>query len=226
MYLFVKRIIDICVSAGLLVLLLPFWVLIMILLRLTGEGEVFFKQERLGQNNVPFSIWKFATMLKSSPDSGTITAKNDPRILPFGRFLRDTKINELPQLINVLLGNMSLVGPRPLTREAFDLFPDELKPLVYRVKVGVTGIGSVVFRNEEQILANSQGDFRLCYRDEIMPIKGALEVWYQRNASLMTDFKIILLTVAAIIRPDNSLHTKWFRDLTVEILPQKRRKAA
>ncbi len=226
MYLFIKRIIDICVSGGLLVLALPLWVPIMIVLRFTGEGEVFFKQTRLGHNNVHFSIWKFVTMLKSSPTSGTITTKNDPRILPFGRFLRDTKINELPQLINVLVGDMSLVGPRPLTREAFDLYPDELKSQVYRTKVGITGIGSVVFRNEEQILANSKLGFRRCYQDEIMPVKGALEVWYQRNASLMTDIKIILLTIVAIIRPDNTLHTEWFSDLPLEVLPQERRKAA
>ncbi len=229
MYLFVKRIIDICVSGGLLVLLLPLCVPIMVLLRLTGEGEVFFKQKRLGRNNVEFSIWKFATMLKNSPASGTITAKNDPRVLPLGRFLRSTKINELPQLINVLLGNMSLVGPRPLTREAFDLFPDDLKPLVYLAKVGITGIGSVVFRNEEEILANSQGDFRCCYRDEIMPIKGALEVWYQRNVSLVTDIKIIILTIIVIVSPNNTLHLKWFKNLPVQskdVLPEERREAA
>ncbi len=226
MYRLGKRIIDICVSGGALALLFPLWVAIVIILRLTGEGEVFFRQKRLGLHNTEFFVWKFVSMLRSSPAAGTITAANDPRILPFGRFLRNTKINELPQLINVLVGDMSLVGPRPLTREAFDLYPDELKSQVYRTKVGITGIGSVVFRNEEQILANSKLGFRRCYQDEIMPVKGALEVWYQRNASLITDIKIILLTIVAIIRPDNTLHTEWFRDLPLEIMPQERRKAA
>ncbi len=229
MYLLIKRMMDICLSGAALVLLLPLWIPIMIVLRLTGEGEVFFRQKRLGYNNREFFVWKFVTMARNSSVTGTITAKNDPRILPFGRFLRDTKINELPQLINVFTGDMSLVGPRPLTPEAFDLYPEELKPLVYRATAGVTGIGSVVFRNEEQILANSKRGLRECYKDEIMPIKGALEVWYQQNLSLLTDIKIILLTIIAIIRPDNMLHIEWFRDLPLEnrhVLPDELRRAA
>lgn len=229
MYLFVKRIMDVCIAAAALILLFPLWIPIMVILRLTGEGEVFFKQKRLGKNNMEFFAWKFVTMSKNSPASGTITAKNDPRILPFGRFLRDTKINELPQLINVVMGDMSLVGPRPLTREAFDLYPEELKSQVYRTKAGVTGIGSVVFRNEEQILANSKQGFRQCYREEIMPVKGALEVWYHQNVSLVTDLKIIILTIIAIVWPGNTLHLGFFNDLPVKstaVLPAEERKAA
>ncbi len=229
MYLFVKRIMDICIAGIALLLLFPLWIPIMIILRMTGEGEVFFRQKRLGYNNREFLIWKFVTMLNSDPSAGTITAKNDARILPFGKYLRTTKINELPQLINVLTGEMTLVGPRPITREAFDLYPDDLKPLIYRTKAGVTGMGSVVFRNEEEILAESERGFRQCYKDEIMPIKGALEVWYQQNISFVTDMKIIFLTIIAIIKPDNSLHLKWFKDLPVErriALPVEMKKAA
>ena len=216
MYLIVKRMMDICLAGIALVVLLPLLIPVMIILRCTGEGEIFFKQKRLGLRNREFFVWKFATMLKDSPATGTITAKHDPRILPFGKFLRDTKINELPQLINVLTGEMSIVGPRPLTAEAFDLYPEEIKPLAYRAKVGVTGMGSVVFRNEEQILAASGKEVRQCYKEDIMPIKGALEVWYQENISFLTDIKIILLTAIAIAKPDNSLHTKWFGNLPPE----------
>jgi lipopolysaccharide/colanic/teichoic acid biosynthesis glycosyltransferase len=212
-YRVVKRIIDILIAVVTLLLLSPLLIPIAIILRLTGEGEIFFRQKRIGYKNREFYVWKFATMLKNSPATGTITAKHDPRILPIGRFLRDTKINELPQLINVLTGDMSIVGPRPLTEEAYALYPDELKPLVYNAKAGVTGIGSVVFRNEEQILAGSGKAVRDCYREDIMPIKGALEVWYQQNISLLTDVKIILLTAIAILKPDNKLHLKWFKNL-------------
>lgn len=216
MYLIVKRMMDICIAGIVLLLLSPLLIPIAIILRLTGEGEVFFKQTRIGFKNKEFLVWKFVTMRKDSPSAGTITAKNDPRILPVGKFLRDTKINELPQLINVLAGDMSIVGPRPLTREAFELYPDDLKPLVYESKAGVTGMGSVVFRNEEEILANSGKEVRDCYREDIMPVKGALEVWYKQNISFLTDIKIILLTAIAIIKPGNTLHTKWLKDLPTE----------
>jgi len=216
MYLIIKRMMDICLAGIALLALSPLLVPIMIVLRLTGEGEVFFKQRRLGYKNKELYVWKFATMLKNSPSSGTITARNDPRILPFGRFLRSTKINELPQLINILTGDLSLVGPRPLTAEAFGLYPEELKPFIYQARPGLTGIGSLVFRNEEEILSTSGKDVRQCYKENIMPLKGALEMWYQQNASLFTDLKIILLTAVAIIRPGNKLHENWFKDLPIE----------
>lgn len=216
MYRFVKRLMDILLAAMALLLLSPLLIPIIIILRCTGEGEIFFKQKRLGYKNKEFHVWKFATMLKASPSTGTITAKNDPRILPLGRFLRTTKINELPQLINILTGDLSIVGPRPLTVEAFSLYPEHLKPFIYQAKPGLTGIGSVVFRNEEEILAGSGKEVRQCYKEDIMPLKGALEMWYQKNRSLLTDLKIILLTAIAIARPGNSLHKKWFKDIPVE----------
>lgn len=213
MYATVKRLMDIALAGAALVLLVPVFLPVMIVLRFTGEGEVFYRQRRLGLHGTEFHIFKFVTMRKDSPASGTITAKGDPRILPVGRLLRHTKINELPQLLNILTGDMSIVGPRPLTREAFELYPDELKPLVYRTKPGLTGIGSVVFRNEEEILAASDKPVVDCYREEIMPVKGALEVWYARRRSLLTDLKIIALTALAILFPSNQLHRSWFRDL-------------
>src|SRR2546426_755943 len=117
MYLVIKRSLDLILCLAALLALLPLFLVIVVVLSMTGEHEVFFRQRRIGYGNRSFGLWKFVTMMKDSPETGTITAANDPRILPVGRFLRKTKINELPQLINVLKGDMSIVGPRPLTEE-------------------------------------------------------------------------------------------------------------
>ena len=215
MYDVIKRIADIMLAALGLVVLAPFLIPVMIVLRFTGEGLIFFRQRRFGYNNKPFGILKFVTMLKDSPATGTITASNDSRILPFGKFLRNTKINELPQLINVLVGDMSVVGPRPLTEEAFGLYTDELKPLIYKSRPGVTGIGSLVFRHEESILAKSGKPRNQCYGEDILPVKGALEVWYSENKSIWVDIKIVILTVLAVLNMDKKLYLKWFRDLPI-----------
>ncbi len=215
MYDVVKRIADtILATLGLLVLS-PFLIPVILVLRLTGEGLVFFRQRRLGHNNKPFGILKFVTMLKDSPSTGTITASNDKRILPFGKFLRNTKINELPQLINVFIGDMSIVGPRPLTEEAFGLYTDDLKPLIYKSRPGVTGIGSLVFRHEESILAKSDKPRNQCYKEDILPVKGALEVWYTKHKSPWVDIKIVILTAFAVFNLDKNLCLKWFKGLPI-----------
>lgn len=120
-----QRTLDILFSATALAILAPLLVLVALLLRVTGEGEVFFRQNRVGRNGRMIGLWKFATMLKNSPSigTGTVTLKDDPRVLPIGRVLRRTKINELPQLLNILTGEMSLIGPRPQTKRCFDAFP-------------------------------------------------------------------------------------------------------
>ena len=212
----IKRIMDITIATVALTLLSPLLIPVIIILRFTGEGLVFFKQERIGYMNKPFCMWKFVTMLRDSPLTGTITAKNDQRILPFGKFLRKTKINELPQLINVIKGDMSIVGPRPLTHEAFALYPEDLKPLIYLTKPGLTGMGSIRFSDEESILANSPKERYQCYKENILPIKGALEVWYGKNNSVITYIKIIILTAVSLIIPNNKLYLKWFKNLPVE----------
>jgi len=151
MYKIIKRLGDFISSGIALIILSPFLIPIMIGLKLTGEGYIFYFQKRLGFKNIYFDIYKFATMLKNSPNLGTgsITLKNDPRITPMGGFLRKTKINELPQLINVFIGNMSIVGPRPLMQSDFDAYPKHVQKKVYNVKPGITGIGSLIFRDEE-----------------------------------------------------------------------------
>jgi len=155
------------------------------------------------------------TMRKDSPKSGTITVAGDPRILPVGRYLRNSKLNELPQLLNVLLGDMSIVGPRPLTEETFALYPDDLKPLVYRCKPGLSGLGSLVFRDEEEILRKSGKDRIACYREDIAPLKGALEVWYHDHCSIGTDLKIILFTIIAVLIPGGRFYRRWFPGMPV-----------
>jgi lipopolysaccharide/colanic/teichoic acid biosynthesis glycosyltransferase len=187
----------------------------MIALRLTGEGEIFYVQERLGLKNTRFGILKFATMLKDSPNIGTrsITLPGDPRVLPFGKFLRKTKINELPQLFNVLRGDMSIVGPRPLVPEIFEVFPPELQAHVYDSKPGLTGIGSIIFRDEESLFAETNLEPKVFYRQVIAPYKGALELWYGENRSMWTDLKIVLTTAWVILFPKSNLPNRLFKSL-------------
>jgi lipopolysaccharide/colanic/teichoic acid biosynthesis glycosyltransferase len=215
MYSFIKRFFDILLALLALTILLPLFILIIILLLFTGEHEVFFRQDRVGYHNKIFRIWKFATMLKNSPNMGhgDVTVRKDPRITSIGRFLRISKLNELPQLINILTGDMSFVGPRPLMKVGFDRYTDEMKEKVYRVKPGLTGIGSIVFRDEELIITKSSLPPHECYRTVILPYKGAVEVWYQQHFSFFTDFMILFLTAWCIIFPDSHLVNKVFPSL-------------
>lgn len=218
MYLLIKRFFDILVSLIVLIILSPLLIPISIILKLSGEGEVFYFQDRIGYKNQTFSIWKFATMLKNSPNMGTadITVRNDPRILPLGKFLRQTKINELPQLINVLIGNMSFVGPRPLMSQGFFAYSKDYQGKVYNIKPGITGIGSIIFRDEELFVTKAQQkglDPKQFYKDSILPYKGALEVWYQENVSFITDIKILFLTAWVIILPQSNLPYEWLNGL-------------
>jgi len=215
LYLFIKRFFDILFSLIALIILSPLLLPVMLLLKITGEGEVFYLQKRMGYRNREFFIWKFATMLKNSPNmgSGDVTTRNDPRVTPMGRFLRMSKINELPQLINILKGDMSFVGPRPLMRAGFERYSPALQAKVYQAKPGLTGIGSVVFRDEELIITQSNLPPQECYARIILPYKGALEIWYQENQSFYTDFMILFLTAWYIIFPKSELVKKVFKKL-------------
>lgn len=215
MYPILKRILDLAIALFAVVLFSPLLIPVMILLRLTGEGEVFYLQDRIGKNNRPFKIWKFATMLKNSPSMGTgdVTVKNDPRVLPFGNWLRKTKINELPQVFNVLGGSMSIVGARPLMVQSFEQYSDEVKAVIYNSPPGITGIGSIVFRDEENIIDQSDLPPREFYETYIIPYKGQLEIWYQKNKSIFLDITIIFLTAWGILFPKSGLLYKFFSDL-------------
>jgi lipopolysaccharide/colanic/teichoic acid biosynthesis glycosyltransferase len=213
MYKLIKRIIDILIATIALMLLSPILIPSIIILLFTGEHEVFYFQKRLGYKNRVFNICKFATMLKNSPNIGTgeITLRNDPRVTTFGKILRITKVNELPQIINVFNGDMSIVGPRPLMEVSFKQYPDEVQQKVYNCKPGMTGIGSLIFRDEEKIVSDAP-DPKAMYKN-IYLYKGKLELWYQGKASLYTDFIIIFLTAWSILFPKNNLTNKIFKDL-------------
>ena len=215
MYLFIKRLVDIVLTVIAVIVLLPFMLPIAIILRLTGEGYVFYYQKRIGYKNSYFSIIKFATMLKNSPNIGTgsITLRNDPRLLPLGKFLRKTKINELPQILNVLKGDMTLVGPRPLVDRTFNAYPEDIRFKVYDSKPGITGVGSVFFRDEEAIISNSSLPPHEFYEKVIAPYKGALEMWYNSHKNLYVDFMILFLTFWVIVFPTSKLMYKIFKDL-------------
>ena len=210
-----KRIFDIIVSLIALFLLSPFFILISIILRFTGEGEIFYLQDRVGYLNKPFKIIKFATMLANSENIGTgsITVRNDPRVLPFGKFLRKTKINELPQFINVLLGNMSLVGPRPQLKRDFEKFHNEVQENMFKSKPGITGLGSIIFRDEEKWISNHKGDKHKFYKDKIAPYKGELELWYYKNQSFYLDLKILIITLYVVFKPDSGILFKTIKNL-------------
>jgi len=154
-------------------------------------------------------------MVKDSPNIGTgsITLRNDPRVTKVGRFLRTTKLNELPQIFNVIFGQMSMVGPRPQMNADFIKFPKHIQESMYNVKPGITGIGSIVFRDEEKWISDAEGDKHEFYKKHIAPYKGELELWYQKRLSLCTDFIIVFLTAWAIVSPKNNLVFKIFKDL-------------
>jgi lipopolysaccharide/colanic/teichoic acid biosynthesis glycosyltransferase len=213
MYQFVKRFFDILASLIALIILSPLLIPIVIILKLTGEHEVFYYQKRIGLKNREFNIFKFATMMKDSPNIGTgeITLRNDPRVTPAGKFLRKTKINELPQLINVLIGDMSVVGPRPLMKKSFDLYSEEVKKNIYDSRPGITGIGSVIFRDEEKIISDSK-DIQTTYK-QIFEYKGKVEMWYRKHISFYTDTMIIFLTVWHVLFSKSQLVYKVFPSL-------------
>ena len=209
-----QRLLDFILSALALLVLSPLLLPIALLLHFTGEGEIFFLQNRIGKHGKIFSLYKFSTMLKDSPNlgTGTVTAKNDPRILPMGQFLRKSKINELPQLINILRGDMSIVGPRPQTQRCFDAFLPKSQKAITQVRPGLSGIGSIIFRDEEAML-HGQVDLVQFYDKEIAPYKGALEEWYVANQGLWLYLMLIGLTAWVVICPKSKAVWKAFPTL-------------
>ena len=197
---------DVLLTSIAVTVLFPFMLPIIIILRLTGEGEIFYIQNRLGKSGEIFGLYKFATMLKNSPNmmSGTLTIKDDPRVIPFGKFLRKTKINELPQLLNVLFGDMSLIGPRPMTPQTFSYYSQSSGELISKIPPGLSGVGSIVFRGEEDLLSQ-ENDPMIFYANTIAPYKAKLEEWYVVNRSLGLYFLVIFLTIFVIIFPKSGI---------------------
>jgi lipopolysaccharide/colanic/teichoic acid biosynthesis glycosyltransferase len=211
------RIIDVFLSLVALLLLLPFFVPVVIILVLTGEHKVFYLQRRVGHQNREFKIIKFATMHSNSPNmgAGSLTLKNDPRVLPFGFLLRKTKINELPQILNIIAGDLSIVGPRPQMLVDFEKYSKDVQGRIYNLRPGLTGIGSIVFRDEESLIsaASEQENPHDYYKRVIAPYKGELEMWYQDRRSFILDLQLIILTAWVMVSPKTRLYERWFSDL-------------
>ena len=204
-----QRLFDIKLSLIAIFILLPFLLIVIVILSLTGENRVFFIQKRIGKNKKVFRLIKFATMLENSPymKNGSLTIKDDPRILPFGKYLRKSKINELPQLINILLGDMSFVGPRPLTLDTFNAYSANGKKIIQTVKPGLTGIGSIIFRNEEEIILKKNNPIQY-YNNVVAPFKEHLEIWFVKNQNFNIYILIIFITVLKVFFPNNQII--WF----------------
>jgi lipopolysaccharide/colanic/teichoic acid biosynthesis glycosyltransferase len=209
-----ERFFDILFSGIALLLLSPFFMLIAIILKLTGEGKVFFLQERIGKNGDKFKLFKFATMVENSPyiGTGTVTMKDDHRILPVGVFLRKTKINELPQLLNIFFGDMSIIGPRPQTANTFEAYSENTQLTIQQVLPGLSGVGSIIFRDEEEIMNEETASIDF-YVNIICPYKGELEEWFVLNKSLYIYFMAIFITAWAVIVPSTKLAWRVFKDL-------------
>lgn len=208
------RFFDILFSGIAIIILSPLLLITMIILKCTGEHEVFYLQRRMGKGNKPFGIIKFATMLKNSMNMGAggVTVRNDPRILPVGRVLRKTKINELPQLFNIFIGQMSIVGWRPLVVPSYELYSDEVKSYLSKVSPGLSGVGSIIFRDEEKYYQDLP-DPKEFYDRVILPYKGQVEIWYVQHKNIVLYFKVIILTIISVLNPKSNLYLKWFKGL-------------
>jgi lipopolysaccharide/colanic/teichoic acid biosynthesis glycosyltransferase len=210
----VKRFLDVVLSFLALVVLSPFLLPVVVILRFTGEGEVFYIQERAGRGGNSFGLYKFATMLKNSPNigAGEITVRGDPRVLPFGQFLRKTKLNELPQLWNIFIGDMSVVGPRPMVLNTYAYYPEEAREKLNTIRPGLTGIGSIVFRDEERYLTDRDEPMEF-YKEHIIPYKSDLELWFVENNTLWLYIKIIFVTAWVVVFSSSTIVDKAFDDI-------------
>tara|TARA_X000000950_G_scaffold215103_1_gene258881 strand:+ start:35867 stop:36550 length:684 start_codon:yes stop_codon:yes gene_type:complete len=209
------RFLDIFFSSLALLLFSPIFFFVILILKFTGEGEIWYFQPRVGMHQNKFNLIKFVTMIKNSENmgTGTVTLKNDSRILPFGKFLRKTKINELPQLLNILKGDMSIIGPRPQDERCFKAFPSSKWKVICSVRPGLSGIGSIVFRNEEEMLADPDNSEKI-YDHIIMPYKANLEEWFTQNNNLLNYLKLIVLTLLVVLLPKGDKYINiFFRNL-------------
>ena len=200
------RFFDITFSLLALITFTPFLLLVVLILIFSGEKKVIYKQNRIGKYGREFSVFKFATMLENSELIGTrdITLHNDPRVLPFGKILRKTKINELPQLINVIRGDIGLIGPRPQTPRYFMKYTPQTRIVIASVLPGLSGIGSILFRNEEDMVKDCTDP--ISFHDQIVvPYKGMCEEWFVANRSICLYFKLIFLTIWTVIFRGNDV---------------------
>lgn len=193
-----KRIFDIVFASIGILVLSPLFIIIAILIKLTSQGTILFKQERIGLYGTPFTMHKFRTMVPQAESLGLkITTANDPRVTKIGRVLRKSKLDELPQLVDVLIGNMSFVGPRPEVAEYVELYPIGVKELVLSVRPGITDWASIAMIDEAKLL-DSASNPREIYIQQIMPQKLGYAIKYVNTHNLFVDIKIIIVTLAKI----------------------------
>lgn len=194
----IKRLVDIMGASIGLVLFSPLFLILAVLIKLDSSGPVLFRQERIGRKFIPFFIYKFRTMAAGRANEGLcITSRNDSRITRAGRWLRATKLDELPQLLNVLIGDMSLVGPRPEVRQYVELFRSEYEQLL-SIRPGMTDLASLKYREEGDFLAQAE-DPESEYVTRILPDKIELGNMYLRRASLLFDLSLILKTLLRLV---------------------------
>ena len=194
----IKRVFDIFFSFIGILFFLPVYVIIAILIKLDSKGDVFYRQERIGKNGFPFNVFKFRTMIPEAFSKGTLTVgSRDPRVTRVGYYLRKYKLDELPQLFNVILGDMSFVGPRPEIKKYTDLYTKEQRKIL-SIKPGITDYASIKFRNENDILASSDNPEKL-YVEKIMSQKIELNMIYINDNHVFKDVQIILQTFYTII---------------------------
>lgn len=208
----VIRSFDLLFSLVALVALSPLLVLVAIALRFSGEGEVFYRQVRIGKGGREFLLLKFATMMKNSPamGSGELTLPNDPRVLPLGRILRKTKLNELPQLLNIVAGDLSVIGPRPQTRRYYNCYAAADRAWIDTIRPGLSGVGSILFRDEEALLATVADP--VTFDDQVItPYKGQVEHWFAVNQSVSLYFELIITTVLVVLWPSSGLRQGLLR---------------
>ena len=193
-----KRFFDILFSIVVLLLFLPIGIIVSIWIALESKGGVFYFQERIGLKGRPFKLWKFRTMVKNADKAGKLTVgMKDARITRSGIFIRKYKLDEFPQFINVLIGNMSIVGPRPEVFEYTELYTEEQKK-VLNVKPGITDLASLEYFNENDLLGKSSNPQKT-YIEEVMPAKLELNKKYLENTSLVQDLKIIWRTFLKVV---------------------------
>lgn len=215
------RVFDIFFASFLLLLLLPIFFFVICWNFSTSEHEIFFRQVRIGKDGKEFNILKFATMLKGSEKMGSrgFVDENDFRLLPLGSFFRTFKINELPQLLNVIKGEMSLVGFRPLTRETYNKVISMSESVAYSVKPGITSLASIVLRNEEKLISLTRNKEKF-YNEMILPLKAFLDNWWAKNNSLWNYLIILFITPLALLLPLGFLPLRLLTNLPDDIYTQ------
>jgi lipopolysaccharide/colanic/teichoic acid biosynthesis glycosyltransferase len=209
-----KRIFDFTLALIGLIIISPAFLVISIVNKISAK-EVFFIQDRVGAGFKPFRMYKFATMVKNAHIvGGTVTYNGDPRVTRLGAVLRNTKLNELPQLINVLKGDMSFVGPRPLPLKEIAIYDDSIAKRIYSIRPGITGLGSLFFFNEESLLSNDKYTAESFFKNIIVPQKVDLELWYIDNRTFLFDLKVMIATLSLMFIPSQFVLSYISKKLT------------